>query len=233
MPATQHAAFRVLAMPGSLRRNSFNRLLLQTAARVAPPSLQLAICDLVPRVPMFDEDLEQATNGGPDVVRELRRSVAASEALLIATPEYNQSLPGVLKNLIDWLSRPGPQEVLVGKPVAIVGVSAGRWGTRLAQAALRQVLAATESYVMPAPMLFLRDGAALFDDHGLTDEATLKSLRSFLSAFARWIERVSEQSTLPPQAGESRLREDRDRIEQRLAAPQPVGGVGNVSLRIG
>src|SRR5581483_11429227 len=92
-----------------------------------------------PALPLFDEDLEPATLGGPDAVRQLRAQVAAGDGLLIATPEYNQSLPGVLKNAIDWLSRPWPDEVLAGKPVAVIGASSGRWGARLAQAALRQV----------------------------------------------------------------------------------------------
>lgn len=189
------APYRILALPGSLRRNGYNRRLLEAAARVAPTGLQIEVYTALADIPLFDEDLEGATHGGPDGVRLLRSAVAAADGILIATPEYNQSLPGVLKNVIDWLSRPTPDEPLAGKPIAITGASAGRWGTRLAQAALRQVLAATESQVMPAPMLFVRDAAQLFDGgNGLGDVATLQSLQALLQAFWRWIEQRSDTS---------------------------------------
>jgi chromate reductase len=189
MTATSPATYRILAIPGSLRRDSFNRRLLQAAARHAPPGLHIEVSDALADVPLFDEDLESAAGGGPEGVWRLRGAVAAADGLMIATPEYNQSLPGVLKNAIDWLSRPAPEEVLAGKPVAIAGVSSGRWGTRLAQAALRQTLAATESRVMPAPMLFVRDAGQLFDaaDGQLRDAATIESLQALLLAFAGWI----------------------------------------------
>jgi chromate reductase len=156
----------VLAVAGSLRRDSFNRRLLEAAKQNAPSSLNLTLYDGLGGVPLFNEDLEQATHGGPEEVRLLRDAVAAADGLLIATPEYNQSIPGVLKNVIDWLSRPAPEEVLVGKPVSIIGASGGRWGTRLAQAALRQVLTATESIVMPQPAVFVREAAQQFDRSG-------------------------------------------------------------------
>lgn len=189
MTAT-HRSRHILALPGSLHRNGYNQRLLENAARLAP-GLRIDIYTDLSAVPLFDEDLEAASGGGPDGVRRLRAAVAAADGVLIATPEYNQSLPGVLKNAIDWLSRPAPVEVLSGKPIAIMGASPGRWGTRLAQAALRQVLAATESAVMPAPMLFVRDAALAFDAHGqLVDAATLASLRNLLGAFDRWIDRA-------------------------------------------
>lgn len=195
MRNTHIAPYRILALPGSLRRNGYNRRLLEAAARVAPAGMRVGVYAALADIPLFDEDLEFATHGGPEGVRSLRSAVAAADGILIATPEYNQSLPGVLKNTIDWLSRPAPDEVLAGKPVAITGVSAGRWGTRLAQAALRQVLAATESQVMPAPMLFVRDAAQLFDDgDGLCDAAALQSLQGLLQAFLRWIEHLSTKS---------------------------------------
>lgn len=179
---------RVLAIPGSLRRESWNRRLLAQAAVLAGPRMQVDLYDDLRDVPMFDEDLEASTGSGPDAVRHLRAAVAAADGMLIATPEYNHSLPGVLKNAIDWLSRATPTEVLAGKPVAIVGASSGRWGTRLAQAALRQVLAATEAAVLPAPMLFLRDAAQAFDAEGrLVDDA---ALRDVLAALDGWIVRA-------------------------------------------
>jgi chromate reductase len=187
-PSTSgHAALRVLALPGSLRRASYNRALLAAAVLLQPSGMAIELAD-APVLPPFDEDVEQSTRGGPEAVQRLRAQVAAADGLLIATPEYNQSLPGALKNAIDWLSRQWPDEVLVGKPVAVIGASSGRWGTRLAQAALRQVLYATGARVLPAPHLYVREAESLFDADGhLLDAATRESLAALLSAFARWI----------------------------------------------
>lgn len=166
---------RVVGIAGSLRRQSFNRALLHIAAERAPNGMSIEIDDELRSIPLFDEDLE--ASGEPDPVRRLRETVVAANGVLIATPEYNQSMPGVLKNAIDWLSR---RDALVGKRVAVTGVTAGRWGTRLAQAALRQTLTATEAVVMPAPALYLREP-------DLADARTLADLDAFLSAFRRWI----------------------------------------------
>lgn len=182
--------FRVLALPGSLRRGGFNRRLLDTAAAIAPTALRIDVHDELASVPLFDEDLEQSTQGGPAGVRHLRERVAAADGLLIATPEYNQALPGVLKNALDWLSREAPHAVLAGKPVAIAGVSSGRWGTRLAQADLRRVLTATAALVMPAPMLFVSDAAQWFDADGLHDQRQRDALSTLLQAFTHWIARA-------------------------------------------
>ena len=188
--ATVSAAPRVnvLALPGSLRRGSFNRLLLQAAAASTPPGMQLQVYDELASVPLFSEDVEAETV--PAGVERLRDRVARADAVLIATPEYNQSIPGVLKNAIDWLSRP-PHEVLVGKPMAVIGATAGRWGTRLAQSHLRHVLYATEALVMPQPSLFVAAASSLFDGAGgLVDEQTAGSLRELLVAFDGWIRRT-------------------------------------------
>lgn len=178
----------VLALPGSLRRRSYNRALLVAATELAPRGLEVRLYEDLASIPLFDEDLEQESGGGPPSVRRLRSAVAAADGLLIATPEYNQSIPGVLKNTIDWLSREAPDEVLARKPVAIAGATSGRWGTRLAQAALRQTLGATGALVLPAPSLFVAGAADLFDPAGrLTDGATRQQLTSLLDAFASWI----------------------------------------------
>jgi chromate reductase len=123
----------------------------------------------------------------PTTVQHLRQAVARSDGLLIATPEYNHSFPGVLKNVIDWLSR-GSDSVLVGKPVAVIGASTGNWGTRLAQAALRQVLTATEARVMLSPMLFVAHAGGRFDRHGtLNDPKVREALIQITIAFEEWI----------------------------------------------
>ena len=180
---------KILAICGSIRLGSMNRRLLDAAAELAPAGMSLRFAESLDSIPLFSEDREHAAAQGFDAVQRLRAQVAQADGILIATPEYNQSIPGVLKNAIDWLSRPLPDEVLVGKPVAVVGASAGRWGTRLAQAALRQVLYATESPVLPHPALYVREAAQLFDAQGsLVDASTRDSLAAVLQAFARWIE---------------------------------------------
>lgn len=182
----------ILAVPGSLRRGSYNRALLRAAARAAPAGMTVTTYDALASIPPLDEDVDQATGGGPDPVRRLRDQVARAAGLLIATPEYNWSIPGVLKNAIDWLSRPGPEEVLIGKPVALMGASAGRWGTRLAQAALRQILTSTESLVLPGPVLFVRDARQAFDANGeLVDAAIREQLAGLLATFSEWIDLVA------------------------------------------
>jgi len=179
----------VLAIAGSLRRGSYNRLLLQAARLHAPAGMIVQVYDELSSIPLFDQDLETARVAGSDSVERLRTAVGSADGLLIATPEYNWSIPGVLKNAIDWLSRPKPFKVLEGKPIAIIGASSGRWGTRLAQGALRQVLSATESLVMPTPAMFVRDAAERFDTTGrLVDGTTQLELQALLTGFARWID---------------------------------------------
>lgn len=209
----EHDTRTILAIPGSLRRGSFNRGLLEAAAESAPGGMTITLYDGLASLPPFDEDLERETSGGPEPVRRLRGLVRTADGLLLATPEYNQSFPGVLKNAIDWLSIAAPDEVLAGKPVAVVGATPGRWGTRLAQAALRQVLHATEAPVLPAPTLFVRDAAQLFDESGrLTDEPTRAALRVMLSSFDRWIDTVARR---PDALGSSREESRDDPIRAR------------------
>jgi chromate reductase len=188
---------RVLAIAGSLRQRSYNKMLLQAAAGVSPPVLEVQLYSDLAEIPLLDEDLERDTNGGPLFVKQLRAQVKAADGLLISTPEYNQSVSGVLKNAIDWLSRPGPEEVLIGKPVAIMGASGGRWGTRLAQANLRQVLTAAESVVMPQPAIFVAESAKVFSAEGtLVNDLLRKQLEGFMQAFANWLALMATRATL-------------------------------------
>ncbi|HEX2190441.1 MAG TPA: NAD(P)H-dependent oxidoreductase [Longimicrobiaceae bacterium] len=188
---TERDPLRVLAIAGSLRRGSYNRLLLEAAAELAPDGIRVEVFDELASIPLFDEDLEAATGGGPAAVAALRERVALADGLLIATPEYNHSMPGVLKNVLDWLSR-GDEPVLAGKPAAVVGVTGGQWGTRLAQAAVRQVLYSTGSPVLPAPAVFVRGAGERFDAAGrLTDGPTRAALERLLDAFGEWIRRVA------------------------------------------
>ncbi|RCS30526.1 NAD(P)H-dependent oxidoreductase [Rhodanobacter denitrificans] len=198
---TLHAApvRRVLCLAGSLRRDSWNRRLLRAAMAQAPATLQLDVYDALAAVPLFDEDLEQHDPAGPAGVQALRAAIAAADGLVIATPEYNHAIPGVLKNALDWLSRESPAgDVLPEKPMAVLGASSGPWGTRLAQASLRQVLHTCGALVMPAPTLFVAGAASRFDTDGtLTDPATAQSLQGFMLAFERWMARVAPPLARP------------------------------------
>ena len=193
----------VLCLAGSLRRASWNRRLLHVATSMAPPTLRLDVFDALSSVPLFDEDVEQREPAGPAGVQTLRAAIAAADGLIIATPEYNHAMPGVLKNALDWLSRDTPEgEVLLEKPIAVLGASGGPWGTRLAQASLRQVLHACGALVMPTPTVFVANATARFDDKGvLTDLTTARSLQQFLLAFDHWLTRVAPPTSEAQPAG--------------------------------
>jgi chromate reductase, NAD(P)H dehydrogenase (quinone) len=129
---------RILGISGSLRRDSHNAGLLRAAARALPPGVELELFEGLVALPPYCEDAD--TDPGPDEVERLREQIADADALLIATPEYNASIPGVLKNAIDWASRPFPDNALRDKPVAVMGASTGLFGAVWAQAELRKVL---------------------------------------------------------------------------------------------
>jgi chromate reductase len=182
----------ILAIPGSLRRHSYNRGLLRAAAELGAPTAVIDIFDALETVPVFNEDLEGAPDDPPGVVR-LRSALVAADGLLIATPEYNQSVPGVVKNTIDWLSRGAPDQTLARLPVAITGATTGPWGTRLAQTQLRQMLASVGALVMPAPMLFIAGVDSLFEQGQLTDPETRSRLGELVASFAEWTRLVGER----------------------------------------
>jgi chromate reductase len=179
------AVINLLAVAGSLRRDSFNRRVLRAMSVLAPRDVSIHVYDELGSVPLFNEDLELPS--APAGVMQLRSSISLADGVLIATPEYNQSLSGVVKNMVDWLSR-GKPEVLAGKPVGIVGATVGPWGTRLAQAALRQTLTACGALIMPAPQVYLRNARELFDAEGnLIEPRARESLTNFVASFDRWI----------------------------------------------
>jgi chromate reductase len=141
---------RVLCISGSLRRDSLNSALLRAAAERLPAGAELVEFDRLREVPPYDEDVE--TDGTPTVVEELRDAVRNADAVLIATPEYNSSIPGQLKNALDWVSRPAGRSALNGKPAAVVGASTGMFGAVWAQAELRKVLGAMGGRVIEAEL---------------------------------------------------------------------------------
>ena len=183
---------RLLAIPGSLRRNSYNKALLQAGARLAPDGISLLVYDELDVIPLFNED---AANGaGPPGVARLRHALSRSDGLLIATPEFNQAVPGVVKNMIDWLSLGEHHEGLAGMPVAVTGITTGPWGTRLAQTMLRQMLLSTQAIVMPQPNLYLRDAESLFDETGtLIHDDTRRRLTELVGALGEWVRLLTGQ----------------------------------------
>lgn len=176
---------RVAALVGSLRVGSLNRALYRAAVELAPPTLAIFEAE-IRDLPLFDEDIERA--GDPPAVVRFKDALAAAEALLIACPEYNQSYPGVLKNAIDWASRSHRGgKVLWGKPAAIMGGAASRYGNVRAVAHLRPVLGHLDVRVMARPELTVVNiGKHIGDDGSVTDEATREQIRDFMSAFADW-----------------------------------------------
>ncbi len=155
---------RVLGLSGSLRRESHNRALLRAAAASLPPGAELVVWDRIAELPAYDEDLDAAP--GPEPVRALREAIAAADAVLIATPEYNASLPGALKNALDWASRPYATNPLRGKPAAVVGASTGLFGAVWAQAEARKVLTTIGAEVLERELPVGQADAA-FDADGL------------------------------------------------------------------
>lgn len=181
--------FRIAGIAGSLRRGSFNRALLEAARQAAPPSLVIAIHAL-DAIPLYNADVEES--GAPAAVDELREAVRAADGLLIATPEYNHGVPGVLKNTIDWLSRPPRASALDRKPAAVMGASPGMTGTARAQSQLRQAFVFTNTFAMTQPEVLVGRAHEKFDAEGrLTDAATRDFLAKFLERFAPWVGRFA------------------------------------------
>jgi len=174
----------VLGIAGSLRRGSYNRLLVRAAQRLAPAGLVVHEFDLAD-VPLFDADVEQ--RGDPEGVVAWKRAIRGADALLIATPEYQHSLPGVLKNALDWASRPPSDPPLARKPVAVMGATTGRYGTARAQADLRKVLAYNDALILQRPEVMVAQAKQAFDADGrLVDEGAERFLRQLLVNLAAW-----------------------------------------------
>lgn len=175
----------ILGISGSLRAASFNTALLRAARRTAPEGVEIEIATLH-GIPLYDGDLEAAT-GIPEAVDALKARIRASDALLLATPEYNNGMPGVLKNAIDWLSRPAGElrQLFGGRPLALMGASPGGFGTLLAQAAWLPVLKSLGVQVWPGKSLMLsRAHQSIGADGEIVDEAALKTIADFVAGYA-------------------------------------------------
>jgi chromate reductase len=183
---------KVCAIAGSLRQGSYNRSLLRAAAELAPERMSITIFDRIGDVPLYDADVE--ARGDPEPVVALKRAIGEADALLIATPEYNHGVPGVLKNAIDWASRPPSATVLAGKPAALIGASPGRTGTARAQLMLRESLASTQTPLLLGPEVLIGEAQKKFADDGtLSDEPTRKLLRGHLERLLAWVEGISKR----------------------------------------
>ncbi|MNR83620.1 FMN-dependent NADPH-azoreductase [compost metagenome] len=178
--------YSVAVVVGSLRKDSMNRKMANALIKLAPESLKLSIVE-IGELPLFNQDLE-ATPGA--AVTDFKQKIKAANAVLFVTPEYNRSVPGVLKNAIDTASRPYGQSAWSGKPGAVVSVSPGAVGGFGANHHLRQVLASVNVPTMPQPEAYIGNGSKLFDESGaITEQSTAEFLKKFLIAFDLWIER--------------------------------------------
>jgi chromate reductase len=166
---------RVLGISGSLRRGSHNTALLQAAEAFIPEGAELEIFEGLRAVEPYDEDLDNES--APPGAARLREELGRADALLIATPEYNSSIPGQLKNALDWASRPLGASALTGLPVAVIGASAGRFGAVWAQAELRKVLGASGARVIEGELAVGKAAEALDPEHGLVDPEAAETLR--------------------------------------------------------
>jgi chromate reductase, NAD(P)H dehydrogenase (quinone) len=179
------AQITLLAMSGSLRKQSYNTALLRAAADVVPHGVVFETVSLGD-LPLYDDDVRLA--GYPAVVQALRDRVGAADALLLGCPEYNFSISGVLKNAIDWLSRP-PGNMFQRKPVAITGAATGLYGSVRAQLHLRQIMNGLDALVINKPEVMVTQAAAKFDNEGqLSDETARTLLRDLMAALAQTVE---------------------------------------------
>ncbi len=182
----------IAAMIGSLRRESFNRKVFEAMVERTPEGVDLFEL-AIDRLPFYNEDLDN--DDPPNQVTAFRETLSRADGVILITPEYNHSIPAVIKNAIDWGSRPFPKPPLSGKPGAMIGASFGRSGTMRAQLALRQILPVSNVLLMNKPDVYVTFAGEKFDEEGrLVDQVTLEQLDGFLAGFVEWIELVSQKA---------------------------------------
>ncbi len=187
-PETASRPFTVLGISGSLRKQSTNTMALRNAQKLAPEDMRLEIAD-ISDIPLYNADLHAL--GEPPSVTALKRQIREADAVLIASPEYNFSIPAVLKNVLDWVSRP-PDPPFNEKPVAIMGAAPGPVGTARAQYHLRQVLVFMNTFTLNKPEVFINHSAQKFNAEGeLTDQQTAQFIRDQLLALQKLAQRVN------------------------------------------
>jgi chromate reductase len=180
----------IFGFAGSLRDGSYNRSLLRVAVDLVPKDTKLDIFDLE-GIPPFNQDLEKSM---PEIVKEFKTKIRSADAILIATPEHNYSIPGVLKNAIDWASRPFGDNSFEGKPVAVISASTGMLGGARAQYHLRQVFVSLNMLPLNRPEVFVTFANQKFDEKGnLTDEKTKEYVKHLLEALVAWTKKLGNQ----------------------------------------
>ena len=184
---------KVLGFAGSLRERSFNKAALEAALGLVPDGMALDLFDLAP-IPLYNEDLRQQ-KGYPPAVHALREKIRAADAVLIATPEYNYSMPGVLKNTLDWVSRP-PDQPFDGKPVALMSAAPGRIGGARAQYHLRQCFVFLNALVLNKPEAMIGNAREVFDaDLRLTHEPSREMVAKLMTSLLDWTRRHGQRTT--------------------------------------
>lgn len=174
---------KILALSGSLRSASLNSALLLAAADVAPAGVSISLYDYA-EVPLFNSDLPTQES-----VEALKAAIADADAVLIATPEYNYSIPGALKNAIDWASRPAYRSVFQGKPTGVISAAASVVGGARAQQHLKTIMLGVGAPIFPWPELLVGGAHKKFEGGALTDDVTKKFLKDYVEGFAEWIEK--------------------------------------------
>src|SRR5579863_1521388 len=189
-PMSDSRPISVLGICGSLRRGSYNMMALRTAIALKPAGMNVTVAD-ISQIPLYDEDVR--AQGFPPPVETLRQQIAASDALVFACPEYNYSMTGVLKNAIDWASRP-PDQPFAGKPCAIIGAAAGMAGSARAQYDLRRSCVFLDMHPLNKPEVLIGQAQTKFDAEGnLLDEAALGFLRDLMANLAGWAQRIGKK----------------------------------------
>jgi len=175
---------KIAVFIGSLQQHSLNKKLAQNLERLAPESLKFEYVD-ISVLPLFNQDLEAEY---PVEAQRAKDTVLAADGVLFVTPEYNRSIPGVLKNAIDWVSRPWGYNSFDGKPVGIVGATVGPVGTAVAQSDLRHIAGYLNTKLMGQPELYLANAGDKFDEQGDIEAASEKLLQDYIAAFSQWVE---------------------------------------------
>ncbi|BCG00832.1 NADPH-dependent oxidoreductase [Paraburkholderia sp. PGU19] len=179
-------AYHIAVVVGSLRRDSTNRQLAKALISLAPSDFSFEFLD-IGSLPLYSQDYD---HDFPEVARHFKQQIHAANGLLFVTPEYNRSMPGVLKNALDWGSRPWGHSVWGGKPGAVIGTSPGATGTALAQQHLRNVLAYLDVHTLGQPEMFIKHTAGQIDENGnIASDDTRKFLQKFVDRYVDWVKR--------------------------------------------
>src|SRR5579862_7445044 len=190
MAMSEQGSISVLGICGSLRQGSYNMAALRTAIALKPANMNVTVAD-ISQIPLYDEDVRQ--QGFPPPVETLRRQIKEADALLFACPEYNYSMTGVLKNAIDWASRP-PDQPFAGKPCAIIGAAAGMAGSARAQYDLRRSCVFLDMHPLNKPEVLIGQAQTKFDAEGnLTDEVAKNLIRDLMAALVGWTRQIAKK----------------------------------------